>query len=234
MIWSSPRATIFNPALTETPTTPGPTAKVVIPPTPTNPGTSTNPVSPNGTPADTTNDPSTPGYIDPTQTPSTTAPGTSIGVSGNTQTAYPPVNVGTVTFNNQVNNTSALSDTVKLFPTDAVGNPMGTNNGNGQFTLTDGTIVTFLKADGSAFTNPAGIYPTVTAPANGSISYRTQVSSFPISATDPVPTTILIGGQLRQQGAELRRSRPTPPPLTRFCPPACCLATIAAALPTAA
>ena len=195
------RATVFTPALTETPTTPGAGVTVVTPPTSTNPGTPTNPVSPKGTPADATNDPSTPGYIDPTQTPSTANPGTSIGIAGNVQTAYPPVGVTKVTFTNQVNNTSALSDTVKLFPTDATNLPIGTNNGNGKFTLADGvTVVTFLTATGAAFTNSATTYPSVTALAGGSISYRTEVSSFPILATDPVGTIITVGASSGNKG----------------------------------
>ncbi|WP_019587387.1 beta strand repeat-containing protein [Deinococcus apachensis] len=182
------RATIYTPTLTEVPTPPG--SPVIIPPT-GDPNLPNNPVSPPGTPSD-PSDPSTPGYGDPTQTPTPGNPGTSIGVNGNVQTAYPPSGVTTVTFKNQVNNTGAMNDTVKLFPTDNTGNPIGTNNGDGSFTLPDGTVVRFLSSTGAALPLVGG-YPTVTAPASGSVSYRIQVSSFPISSTDPVSTTILIG-----------------------------------------
>lgn len=182
------RATIYTPTLTEVPSAPGGT--IVTPPT-GDPSKPNNPVSPPGTTGD-PSDPSTPGYGDPTQTPTPGNPGTSIGVSGNVQTAYPPSGVTTVTFKNQVNNSGAMSDTVKLFPTDGTGNPIGTNNGDGSFTLPDGSVVRFLSSTGAALPLVGG-YPTVTAPAGNSVSYRTQISSFPISSTDPVPTTIVIG-----------------------------------------
>lgn len=182
------RATIYTPTLTEIPNTPGSTT--VVPPT-GDPSLPNNPVTPPGTPGD-PSDPSTPGYGDPTQTPTPGNPGTSIGVSGNVQTAYPPSGVTTVTFKNQVNNSGAMSDTVKLFPTDGTGNPIGTNNGDGSFTLPDGSVVRFLSSTGAALPLVGG-YPTVTAPAGNNAPYRTQISSFPISSTDPVPTTVLIG-----------------------------------------
>ena len=192
------RATVFAPGLTELPTTPAPGVTVVRPPTATNPGTPNNPVSPPGTTPDAINDPTTPGYVDPVST------STSIGISGNTQTAYPPVGITKVTFNNQVNNTTALNDTVKLFPTDGAGNPIGTNNGDGSFTLSDGSIVRFLSSTGAPLPLVTGVdgkkYPTVTAPSTGSISYRTEISNFPISATDPVGTTVNVGASSGNKG----------------------------------
>ncbi|OLV19010.1 beta strand repeat-containing protein [Deinococcus marmoris] len=187
-------ATIFIPALTNTPNPNPATGNTVTPPTPTTPGTPDNPVSPPGTPVSTDPtkpDPSTSGYSDPT-TPSTAI---AQNIAGNNQIAYPISGTTTVTFSNVVkNNNSTLSDTVRLFPTDATNNPIGTlNTTTGVFTLTDGTTVRFLSSTGTALPLDANGYPVLTVPSGGSTPYRTLVSTFPISAIDPVPTTILVG-----------------------------------------
>lgn len=199
------QATTFTPAVNVVPpslvpgtTTPITTTPVVVPPTgPT--GTPVtdpnNPVSPPNTPG-LPSDPSTPGYVDPAN------PGTSItsNPAGDNQIAYPPADTNTtadvVTFVNTVTNTG-IADVVNLFPTDATGAPIGTNNGSGQFTLPDGTIVKFLNPDGSAITTfgPEG-YPTINVPAGtpGTANFQTQVT-YPDSnsITNPEPTVILVG-----------------------------------------
>jgi hypothetical protein len=183
--------TVFSPALTNTPPVLTATDKVITPPI-ANAANPLNPVSPPGTPGDPT-DPSTPGYIDPAN------PSTPIGVAGNAQIAYPPADAnGTpdvTTFNNVVTTPAgAPADTISLFPTDATGNPIGTNNGDGSFTLPGGQIVRFLKPDGTPLPtaiNPADgkLYPVVTTPAGGGTApYRTQIT-YP----DPNPNTNTAG-----------------------------------------
>ncbi|ANE42765.1 hypothetical protein [Deinococcus puniceus] len=188
-------------------TTPITTTPVVVPPTgPT--GTPVtdpnNPVSPPGTPG-LPSDPSTPGYVDPAN------PGTSItsNPTGDNQIAYPPADSNTapdvVTFVNTVTN-KGLADVVNLFPTIATGpnagQPIGVNNGDGSFTLPDGTIVKFLNPDGTPATLVGG-YPTISVPAGtpgtpSTANFRTEVT-FPDTnpvlngVTNPAQIDILVG-----------------------------------------
>ncbi|WP_407542936.1 hypothetical protein Q0M94_25000 (plasmid) [Deinococcus radiomollis] len=197
------KATIFTPTVVNfptpptvpaTPTTPStPSTTVVTPPT-ANPGTNgggtpTNPVSPPGTPTlGSPGDPTNPGSPDPLQ------PSIAIAVSGNSQVAYPPAD-GTnvahiVNFSNvvatPVNAGTPADAHLSLFPTDATGAPIGTNN-NGVFTVPAIGInppytVSFTDTSGNplpTWTNPADgkVYPYVAIPAGGgNAPYRTVVS----------------------------------------------------------
>ena len=226
------RATIFTPTVVNFPTVPTtpanpttpstPGTNTVTPPTTANPGTANSPVSPPGTTGAAT-DPSTPGYTDPTQTPTAANPGTAIAVLGNSQIAYPPAdadaNNDVVTFSNVVStpvNAATPADTISLFPTNATGNPIGTNNGNGTFTVpaiggNPAYTISFTTApaNGTAGT-PLGtatnaadgkVYPVVTIPAGGgSAAYRTVITyadSNPntntTTADDPLPVVVLVG-----------------------------------------
>ncbi|AWN22381.1 hypothetical protein DKM44_03305 [Deinococcus irradiatisoli] len=194
------RATIYSPVLTPPlgPSTPVPTSPIVIPPT--NPGTDpnnpNNPVSPPTTPTDPT-DPSGTGY------PDSAHPTTSIAVIGNDQNAYPLANQTSVTFSNNVHNGGALSDTVKLFPTDATGNPIGTNNGDGSFTVpaiggNPGYKVTFTKLDNTALATATGsdgkVYPVLTVAAGGDSGYHVKIDyANPQTLPDPVAIAVTVG-----------------------------------------
>ncbi|WP_295820941.1 hypothetical protein [uncultured Deinococcus sp.] len=212
------RVTVFTPTLTAAPydadpATPGqqaPTTTVVVPPSTGTVIDPNNPTSAPGTPSSPT-DPTQPGYTDPAS-PSATG-STAIVVSGNVQTAFPPADADTtadsVKFKNSVvTPAGSPADTVNLFPLDPTKNvgdvgyglPYGTNNGDGSFTLPDGTIVKFLNADGSAptlVTSPVDgkKYPVVSVPAGGGTTgYITQVT-YPDSnsLTDPTPITVVVG-----------------------------------------
>ncbi len=215
-------ATVFAPTVTTAPTPPVDPANPVVPTTPTtnigtpptaNAANPLNPVSPPGTPSD-PSDPVKPGYADPLNPGTAAVPGTPIVVSGNSQIAYPPADANNtpdvVTFKNVVSTpvlAGTPADTISLFPTDATGLPIGTNNGNGTFTLPDGvTVVKFLKPDGTPLptaVNPADgkIYPVVSTPAGGGTTpYLTQVvypDSNPNNNTstidNPVPIVITVG-----------------------------------------
>lgn len=198
--------TVFTPSVTNTPPTIPASTTVVTPPT-GNAAVPTNPVSPPGTPGDAT-DPSAPGYIDPGNA------STPITVSGGNQIAYPPADANSTpdvtTFNNVVTTPTAAgtpADTISLFPTDATGNPIGTNNNDGSFTLPGGVVVKFLKPDGTPLptaVNPADnkTYPVVTTPAGGgTAAYRTQITypdpnpntNTAADTDNPVPLVLLVG-----------------------------------------
>lgn len=189
-----------NPAAPGTPGAPG--SSVVTPPV-SNAANPLNPVSAPGTPAD-PSDPSQPGRTD------VSVPSTSIVISGNAQLAYPTAHLGglpdVTTFSNVAatpQNPSTPADTLSLFPTDGTGLPIGTNNGDGTFTLAlpGGPVtVKFQDAAGNPLPlllNPSDgkIYPVLATPAGGgSVPYRTLLS-LPNSYTvlDPVPVVLLVG-----------------------------------------
>lgn len=212
------RVTVFTPTVVNAPAdgdpaTAGqqaPTTTVVVPPSAATVIDPNNPTSAPGTPSS-PSDPTQPGYTDPPVAGSTGA--VAVTVIGNVQTAYPPADTNAaadaVNFKNSLTTpTGAPADTVNLFPLNPAlnvgdagyGAPYGTNNGDGSFTLPDGTVVRFLNADGSApalVTSPVDgkIYPVVAVPAGGAtVGYLTQVV-YPDSnsLTNPTPITVVIG-----------------------------------------
>ncbi|THF86441.1 hypothetical protein E7T09_09935 [Deinococcus sp. KSM4-11] len=212
------RVTVFTPTVTAgpydaDPATAGqqaPTSTVVVPPSASTTIDPNNPTSAPGTPSS-PSDPTQPGYTDPAVPASTGS--TAITVVGNVQTAYPPADTNAapdvVNFKNSVTTPSgAPADTVNLFPLDpsknvgdaGYGAPYGTNNGDGSFTLPDGTIMKFLNADGTAatlVTSPVDgkAYPVVTVAAGGgTVGYITQVT-YPDSNSlaNPTPITVVVG-----------------------------------------
>ncbi|PNY81646.1 hypothetical protein [Deinococcus koreensis] len=212
------RVTVFTPTVTNAPAdgdpaTAGqqtPTTTVVVPPSASTVIDPNNPTSAPGTPSS-PSDPTQPGYTDPPVAGSTGA--VAVTVVGNVQTAYPPADTNAaadaVNFKNTVTTPAGSpADTVNLFPVNPAlnvgdagyGAPYGTNNGDGSFTLPDGTVVRFLNADGSAptlVTSPVDgkAYPVVSVPAGGAtVSYITQVV-YPDSnsLTNPTPITVVVG-----------------------------------------
>lgn len=212
------RVTVFTPSVTNAPADGDPaaagqqppTTTVVVPPSATTVIDPNNPTSAPGTPGS-PSDPTQPGYTDPPVAGSTGA--VAVTVIGNVQTAYPPADTNamadTVNFKNTVTTPAGSpADTVNLFPVNPAlnvgdagyGAPYGTNNGDGSFTLPDGTVVRFLNADGSAptlVTSPVDgkTYPVVSVPAGGAtVGYVTQVS-YPDSnsLSNPTPITVVVG-----------------------------------------
>ncbi|GAA5514637.1 hypothetical protein Dcar01_03393 [Deinococcus carri] len=171
--------------------------------TPPAQGTVNVPTVPGGTPNQPTPTQPATGYPSyPTNPADPTSGGTPIvpDVQGNKQIAYPradsdnpstspatgqtndlPGTADTIIFTNDLKNNGTASDRVQLFPAGPDGKLLaGTtfDSSTGVFTLPDGTRVRFLGPN----TNqpiPVGsgaTYPTVTAPAGGTVIYRAEVT----------------------------------------------------------
>ncbi|EYB66991.1 hypothetical protein DEIPH_ctg055orf0022 [Deinococcus phoenicis] len=162
----------------------------------------TPPTTPPTTPPGVTVTPgTTPVYTDPNNPNTPILP----DVAGDVQKAYPrsdseTVAADSVTFNNVVTSSpTSPADTVLLFPTDSSGNPIGTNNGDGTFTLPGDVKVSFGGTGVTLVTGPDGNkYPSVTLPAGTtgttpSASYTVTVTYPDPDTINPVPVTVLIG-----------------------------------------
>ncbi|MFC4639129.1 beta strand repeat-containing protein [Deinococcus hohokamensis] len=157
----------YNSATTITPS--------VVTSPPTVPTTVTPPATP--TPV--------PGYPDPTN------PGTAIAVAGDEQTAYPKADTNTaddsVTFNNVVNNTSTLSDTVLLTIVANAANQVISGGTNGVYTITQ------TNANGSTTVATVTLSTTsLTVGANSTASYTVTVSYPDQDGGNPYPISVKV------------------------------------------
>lgn len=243
------RVTVYAPVLDNNPngvaTTPVDTqGQPLANPATTTPDITTVavPLEATGTPNDPTPVVSRSGYVTPTRPATDPTPGgTPIDTTvADEQVAYPKADADatadTVVFTNTLKNTGGMADKVQLFPALADGTPDPAytyNATTGVFSnAATGVSVRFLDPVTGAVVlasadpaNPtAALYPTITAPNNSTVVYRTELTFPDTNDSSAIGTyTLLVGADSLSDADVTSNSTTTDtilPPAAQFGDPA--------------